>query len=149
MKVKIKKLHANATIPKYAKPGDAGMDLTATSFRVVFGSNGVNGVSYLEYGTGISIEIPEGYVGLVFPRSSISETCLILSNSVGVIDSGYRGEIKARFRYDGSGSTNAYASGERIAQLIIIPYPQIEFEEVQELQDSERGTGGYGSTGTK
>ncbi len=105
MKVKFKRLSDEAVVPRIAKPGDAGADLTATS---------VNSYpQYIEYGTGISVEIPDGYVGLVFPRSSISNKDQVLSNAVGVIDSGYRGEIRARFKNTGSGSK--YQQGERIA----------------------------------
>jgi dUTP pyrophosphatase len=139
LKVKIKKLDKRSVLPQYSKPGDAGMDLTATS-KID------NTTFQCTYGTGISVEIPEGYVGLVFPRSSIRNTELILSNSVGVIDSGYRGEIQATFiKTNGLGSWD-YKIGDRIAQLIIIPYPQIEFEEVEELSQTDRGTGGFGST---
>lgn len=142
MKVNIKKLNPEAVIPKYAKAGDAGMDLVAISKTLTeVGED----YGYLEYGTGLAFEIPEGYVGLVFPRSSISKTGAILSNSVGVIDSGYRGEVTARFKQI-PGSLE-YNKGDRIAQLIIIPYPEIEFNEVEELSDTERGSGGYGSSG--
>lgn len=144
MKVKIKKTHPDAVIPTYAKPGDAGMDLTAISCLPVFGSDGE--VKYLEYNTGLSVEIPVGYVGLVFPRSGISEKGLRLANSVAVIDSGYRGDLKSRFKMDGT-SMDIYAPGDRIAQLVILPYPQIEFEEVEKLELSERGEGGFGHTG--
>lgn len=139
MKVKIKKMHANAVVPKYAKPGDAGLDLTATSEEW----NDDN--TMVTYGTGLAVEIPEGYVGLVFPRSSVSKTTLNLTNSVGVIDSGYRGEIMFKFRYLEEGMI--YDVGDRIGQLIIMPYPQIEFEEVEDLSSTERGEGGFGSTG--
>jgi dUTP pyrophosphatase len=141
MKVKFRKLVQEAVLPSYGKPGDAGMDLTAVSMQVV--DNSTHG--YIEYGTGLAMEIPEGYVGLIFPRSSVSTTGLILSNSVGVIDSGYRGEIKCRFK--AIPQTTIYNVGERIAQIIIVPYPQIELEEVLELSSTERGEGGYGSTG--
>ncbi len=137
MKVKIKKLHPNAVIPTYAKPGDAGMDLTAT-FISYMGAQ-------VEYKTGLAIEIPDGFVGLLFPRSSISNTSLSLANSVGVVDSGYRGEIKAVFNKRKLG-IKFYGVGERILQLIILPYPKIEFEEVDELSKTERGEGGFGST---
>ena len=140
MKVKIKRLSENSIIPSYSKPGDAGLDLTATWIKV----EDHNKYGYFEYGTGIAVEIPEGHVGLIFPRSSISNTGMFLSNSVGVIDSGYRGEIKLRFKY--ISGTNAYNVGDRIGQLIIIPYPTIEFEEVEDLGSSERGDGGFGST---
>lgn len=139
MKVKIKKVHANAVIPSYAKEGDAGMDLTVTT---------INDEAYqVTYGFGISVEIPEGHVGLVFPRSSIRKTDLVLSNSVGVIDSGYRGELMAVFKKLAGTVSTKYYVGERAAQLVIIPYPKIEFEEVKELSDTERGAGGFGSTG--
>jgi len=140
MKIKFKKLAENAIIPSYAKLGDAGLDLTATSKtwdeerqKVVFG-------------TSLAVEIPEGYVGLIFPRSSIIKTDLSLSNSVGVIDSGYRGEIKFFFN-PGNRPRYNYEVGERIGQLVIMPYPKIEPEEVTELSSSERGTGAFGSTG--
>lgn len=137
MKVRIKKLSENAVIPTYAKDGDAGMDVVAT--RIIN-----ERLDSITYGTDIALEIPEGFVGLVFPRSSIRKTDLILSNSVGVIDSGYRGEIQATFKRSG---VYAYAVGDRIAQIMIIPHPPIEFEEADELSDTERGEGGFGSTG--
>ena len=139
MKVKIKKLEKEAIIPRYAKDGDAGMDLTATSKSYDENNNVV-------YGTGLAVEIPEGYVGLVFPRSSICKKDLFLTNSVGVIDSGYRGEIMAKFKHTDNLPVE-YRVGERIAQLIIIPHPYIEFELANELSESERGSGGYGSSG--
>lgn len=139
LKVKINKLHKNAVIPRYAKSGDAGMDLTATSKLS-------NTTFQCTYGTGISIEIPKGYVGLVFPRSSIRNMELLLSNSVGVIDSGYRGEVQVTFIKTNGLDSLDYKVGDRIAQLIIISYPQIEFEEVEELSQTERGEGGFGST---
>jgi len=140
MKVRIKKLKENAVIPTYAKDGDAGMDLVAT--RII--SNTTFDVSY---GTDLAMEIPNGFVGLVFPRSSIRKYELVLSNSVGVIDSGYRGELQATFKKENGLDSLAYKVGDRIAQIIIIPYPPIEFDEVAELSDTERGDGGFGSTG--
>ncbi len=137
MKVKIKKLHPKAVIPNYAKAGDAGMDLVITS---IIGENKED----ISYGFGISMEIPEGFLGLVFPRSSIRKYDLILSNAVGVIDSGYRGELQATFKKTG---LHKYEVGDRGAQIIILPYPDIEFEEVEELSNTERGEGGFGSTG--
>tara|TARA_A100001201_G_scaffold142723_1_gene141743 strand:- start:2149 stop:2559 length:411 start_codon:yes stop_codon:yes gene_type:complete len=135
MKVKIKKLHENAVIPRYAKPGDAGMDLTAVEAY----EEGM----WITYRTGLAMEIPQGYVGLLFPRSSVYKTEQQLSNCVGVIDSGYRGEIMMKF----SRSSRQYSVGDRVGQIIVMPYPQVEFEQVGDLSDSERGTGGYGSTG--
>ena len=150
MEVKIKKLHEDAVIPKYAKPGDAGMDLTAVSMKIDEYGN-------ICYGTGLAFEIPEGYVGLIFPRSSICKEQLLLSNAVGVIDSGFRGEVSFKFKpsvaFDKLGDLTskllygAYKIGDRIGQIIIMPYPRIEFIEVEELSETERGTNGYGSTG--
>lgn len=142
LKVKIKKLHKDAVIPTYALNGDAGLDLTAVS-------KSIDENSCLVYKTGIAMEIPSGYVGLVFPRSSIAKKNFSLSNSVGVIDSNFRGEITFKFIKGDRPYLYApeYNVGDRIGQIIIIPYPQIEFEEVSELSDSERGNGGYGSTG--
>jgi len=141
MKVKIKKLSPDAVIPSYAKSGDAGMDLVATSIKF-------DGTQ-ITYGTGLAIEIPEGFVGLVFPRSSIRKTDLSLSNSVGVIDSGYRGEIQATFNQKSLSKDGQilYGVGDRICQLMIIPHPHVDFIEVQELNNTERGEGGFGSTG--
>jgi dUTP pyrophosphatase len=137
MKINIKRLHENATIPFYAKESDAGMDLVITDIK---GETEWD----ISYGFGISMEIPDGFMGLVFPRSSIRKTDLILSNSVGVIDAGYRGEIQATFKKTGGA---VYKIGDRGAQLIIIPHPIIEWDEVNELNNTERGEGGFGSTG--
>lgn len=143
MKVKIKKLHPNAVIPTYAHSSDAGLDLTAVS--VQYDKEGHN----LVCGTGLAFEIPEGCVGLIFSRSSIANKDLILSNSLGVLDSGYRGEVMMKFKLTRPNVSECkqYATSDRIGQLIILPYPQIEFEEVDRLSESERGAGGYGSTG--
>jgi dUTP pyrophosphatase len=147
MKVNIKKLHPNAIIPKYAKSGDAGMDLHITEIE----ENDRYG--NIVYKTGLAMEIPDGHVGLIYARSSISKTPYMLRNHVGVIDSGYRGEIVLKFIFP---STEAkiryprltYNVGDRVGQIIIMPYPKIEFNEVQELSETERGTGGFGSTGS-
>lgn len=166
LKIKLKRLSKNSVLPKYAKPGDAGMDITATEkFYDEYGN--------VTYKTGIAMEIPEGYVGLIFPRSSNSKVDLLLSNSVGVIDSGYRGEIMFKFKpsviyrnpitgyyEDGRDPVSDfghisvvdkddhenYKVGDRVGQIIIIPYPKVEFVEVDELSSSERGEGGFGST---
>ena len=146
MKVRIKKLYKDSILPTKAHATDAGFDLYAHN---VMRDNQAN----LVYTTGVAMEIPQGYVGLIFPRSSISRKDLILTNCVGVIDSGYRGEISFKFKrvnfveqQDGL-LENDYLKGERIGQIIIMPYPEIEFVEVDELSDSERGDGGYGSSG--
>jgi dUTP pyrophosphatase len=138
--VKVKKLDPNAVIPSYSKVGDAGMDLTITKE--------IENTSFsVSYGFGIAMEIPKGYVGLVFPRSSVRNQDLILSNCVGVIDSGYRGELQATFKKTQGLDSIKYKVGERGAQIIILPYPTIYMTEVPELSDTERGTGGFGSTG--
>ena len=136
MKIKIKKLTPEAVIPAYSKPGDAGMDLTATSINLEH-------ERYITYHTGLAMEIPEGYVGLLFPRSSVYKTGMQLSNSVGVIDSGYRGEIMLKY----TRSFSEYKIGDRVGQIIIMPYPEIQFQETDCLSETQRGTGGYGSTG--
>jgi len=138
MKVKIKRLHPDAVVPSYAKAGDAGMDLTAVEMEREW--------NIVTYKTGLAIEIPEGHVGLLFPRSSVYKTSMVLSNCVGVIDSGYRGEIMLKFR--STESNKAYEVGDRVGQLIIMPYPQVEFEEAESLSETDRGHGGYGSTGS-
>ena len=140
MRVRIKKLNPNAVIPKYAKDNDAGLDLVATTIKE-------NTTFQITYGLGIALEIPDGFVGLIFPRSSIRNTELILSNSVGVIDAGYRGELQATFNKSNGLDSIAYKVGDRVCQLIIIPHPIIELEEVSELNNTERGDGGFGSTG--
>lgn len=140
MKVKFKKLTPLATTPVKAHATDAGFDLTAVSVTEDRRHEVVS------YGTGLAVEIPDGYVGLVFPRSSVYKEDLLLSNCVGVIDSGYRGEIMAKFKILRP-LIHRYTTGDRIAQLIILPYPEVEFEEAESLGESDRGEGGYGSTG--
>lgn len=139
MKVKLKKLNENVKLPVYAKTGDAGLDIKATRIE--------NENNYsITYGTDLCIEIPFGYVGLIFPRSSIRNYDLALSNCVGVVDSGYRGEIMATFKktkLDGM----YYDVDDKVMQIIILPYPSIEFEFVDELSETERGKGGFGHTG--
>jgi dUTP pyrophosphatase len=161
MKIKFKKLKLNVETPKYNKLGDAGMDLKATSIRETN--------DYIEYGTSIALEIPENYVGLVFSRSSITDYDLILKNAVAVLDSNFRGEVKLRFqnvkdtntlneekkviesRASLGGSNlngSIYKVGDRIGQLIVMPIPSIELEEVEELSETVRGEGGFGSSGS-
>ena len=154
MQVKIKKLDKSAVTPSYAKHGDAGMDITAISKSYDDHGNVV-------YGTGLAFEIPNGYAGFLFPRSSNTKRDLILGNSVGVVDSGYRGEVVFKFkpsqRYEeGFSIYNSdkldsyidaqYKIGDRIGQIVILPVPKIEFVEVEELSSSDRGVGGFGST---
>ena len=144
--VKIMKLVEEAVIPQYSLEGDAGLDLTAT-FR-----------SYDEFGnvvyhTGIAIEIPKGYVGLLFQRSSVSKKQQFLTNAVGVIDSNYRGEIMLKFKPTVQAHNKVeslfndmYEVGEKIGQLIILPYPSVNFILSDKLSDTVRGTNGFGST---
>lgn len=142
IKLKIKKLIDEAVIPHYAKEGDAGLDLTATS------KTWSDEMQCWIYGTGLALEIPAGHVGLLFPRSSVRKTNLALTNCVGVVDSGYRGEVMFTYRPQFHGTIGtAYNIGERVGQLIVMPYPIVKIEEVEELSESERGTGGHGSTG--
>lgn len=136
LKIKIKRLKKEAVVPKYALEGDAGMDIVAVTKMET--------EKEIEYGTGLAFEIPKGYVCLIFPRSSISNKDLMLSNCVGVLDSGYRGELRFKFKKFGKESYNV---GDKIGQIIIIPYPKIVFEEVKGLSGSARGEGGFGSTG--
>lgn len=135
MKLKIKKLNSQAKIPTKAHSTDAGFDLYADEIRY--------NDRYIEYGTGVAVELPKGSVGLIFPRSSISKYDLRLANAVGVIDEGYTGELN--LRYDAIGPYH-YEKGDRIGQLVVIKLPELEVEEVEELADSERGTGGFGSS---
>lgn len=169
-KVKIKKLHPDAVVPSYAHSTDCGLDLTAVSKTFDEYGNVV-------YGFGLAFEIPEGYAGFIFPRSSNHKSGLLLTNSVGVIDSSYRGEVTAKFAtrsvismprrlwhrlkfiftcelrgyntctWHNFNEDANYNIGDRVAQMVIMPYPKVEFVEVDELSDTERGTGGYGSTG--
>lgn len=145
MKVKFKKLTSEAKEPYRKHEVDAGFDLVATSKKKV--EDGDSSFGYMEYGTGLAFEIPEGYAGFIYPRSSISNTGHILSNSVGVIDSSYRGEVRARFRT--VPQSKEYQVGERMCQLVIQKLPYVTFEESNELEESNRGQSGFGSTGKK
>lgn len=192
LKVKIKKLIPEAVIPAYAKDGDMGMDVTATSVEYD------RKLDCFVYHTGLAFELPRGYGMLIFPRSSNRKTNSYMANHVGILDSGYRGELLLCFKYKDSvrsifsslrsdkfiekiankvdikdakalatalikalndiiGDDEAlikfmmnyapYRVGDRIGQIIIVPYPTIEFEETDTLSESERGTGGHGHTG--
>tara|TARA_R110000851_G_scaffold284204_1_gene437778 strand:+ start:251 stop:679 length:429 start_codon:yes stop_codon:yes gene_type:complete len=141
MKINIKKLTEKAQIPLYESRGAAAFDLVATSKNNVETKE----YGYIEYGTDLAFEIPEGFVGKIYPRSSIRDTGMFLRNGVGIIDSDYRGEVTVSFAIiRGMGD---YKIGERVAQMIIEPIEQVQFNEVKELTDSERGNKGHGSTG--
>jgi dUTP pyrophosphatase len=137
MRIRLKKIHPDAQIPKYANFGDAAVDLVAVKKWEDDAGN-------ICYGSGLAMEIPENHVGLLFPRSSVSKTNLRLCNSVGVIDSGYRGEIILKFDKNGD---KDYNLGDRVGQLLIMPIPSIQFVEVANLPSSDRAFGGFGSTG--
>lgn len=139
MQVKVKKNHPDAVIPAYAKHGDACFDLTAVTIST-------DGYGNVVADTGLAFEIPWGHVGLVFPRSSVSKTKFCLRNSVGVIDAGYRGSVTVKFGQWASEGT-MYSPGDRVAQMMILPLPTVSFDEVDELSQTDRGAGGYGSTG--
>ncbi len=142
VKVKIKKLDKNAVIPSYAHISDAGCDMVATSIDET--------EQYVQFGTGVAIELPKGWYAEIFPRSSISKYDLILANSVGVIDNSYRGEIIFRFKKTENYDRNKfYKVGDRIGQLILKTRPKICFEKVDELSSTERGGTGFGSTDKK
>lgn len=142
MNLKYKKLSENAVTPSYMKDGDAGLDLVAT--KIV-----KNGLFSVWYNTDIAIEIPKGHFGMLPPRSSITnDGTLTMANSVGIIDAGFRGGIQVRFNrtFKGFFTRKQYNIGDRIAQLIIVPFKTVKPEPAIFLSKSERGTGGYGST---
>ena len=143
MKVNIK-LIEDGKMPVKMHETDACFDCYARAMAFYPEKNPVQ----IKYWLGFAIEIPKGYVGLIFPRSSIYKTNLSLSNAVGVIDSGYRGEVSAVFNILSEPIIN-YRASDRVCQLIIMPYPEIELKQVDNLSDSDRGEGSYGSTGNK
>lgn len=144
MKIKVKKLHEDAKLPFRANKTDAGADLYACSISLDEKDN-------IVYNTGLSFEIPKGYCGIITPRSSCSKMDLVMPNSVGVIDSDYRGEVKVVYKPTQRDDrlTEFYDIGDRIAQMLIVPIELAEFEEVDELSKTNRGSGGFGSTGLK
>ena len=142
MKVKIKKLTDKAIIPTFGSVGSAGADLYSAEESIIISPN-----QTVVVGTGVAVEIPEGFVGLVFARSGLAtKSGLAPANKVGVIDCDYRGELKVAL-HNHSGEVRKIESGERIAQLVITPYLQFDFDEVDELSETKRGSGGFGSTG--
>jgi len=142
--LKFKKLHDTAVIPKRANPGDAGLDLTAAYVYLD------QATKVYHCGTHLAVEIPDGYVGLIFPRSSVYKKDIILSNCVGVIDSGYRGEIAFKYKPINTEANlvDGYNTGDRVGQLVIMPCLQWDAKEVDELTDTKRGEGGFGSSGS-
>lgn len=143
MEVKIKKLSERATTPVYASAGSAGADLTSAEETDIT----INPGETVFIGTQIAVEIPKGYVGLVYARSGLAcKRGLAPANKVGVIDSDYRGEIKVALHNHGK-NAEIVKKGERIAQIVIAPCVFAEFKETEDLASSERGEGGFGSTG--
>lgn len=144
MNVKFRKTSIFAVTPTYANDGDVGLDLTVTSIK--------EENEYIQFNFGIAIEIPRHYFGLIVPRSSITKMNLMMKNSVGIIDSGYRGELCFRckkVKFEDGSQEKIYEVGEKAAQLIILPAPEIFLRETEELSDSERGTSGFGSSDKK
>lgn len=142
--VKIKKLSENATIPTYGSPFAAGADLYSAMNETTIAPHTTTLIK-----TGISLEIPVGFAGLIYARSGLaSKRGLAPANKVGVIDCDYRGEVMVAL-HNHSDIPQTIAKGERIAQLVITPYVVAEFEETDELSNTVRGEGGFGSTGTK
>ena len=149
MQLKVKRLDKDMPMPQYAKEGDAGFDLRSTeSITVMPGCTEI-------VGTGLAFEIPDGFFGLIAPRSGLgSRYGLTLANTPSIIDSGYRGEVKLALHKlapmdDDSPLGVGYLveRGERVAQMVIIPYASCEFEDVDELSETDRGSGGFGSSG--
>lgn len=144
----IKKLNEKATIPVHATAGSAGYDLCACFDNGMNELNIPAGVTVL-IPTGLSMAIPEGWVGLVFPRSGLAtKRNLGLANSVAVIDSDYRGELRIPLKNKGN-EPQSITDGDRIAQLVLVPYFMENPVEVDELDETERGAGGFGSTGVR
>jgi dUTP pyrophosphatase len=148
MIIKIRPLRPDAKVPTKAHTWDACFDLTATSRSFNHDHR------FWEYGTSLAFEIPHGFSGLIYPRSSISKYDLSLCNHVGVVDSGYQGEVLVRFKQTmypqgviGLYNPKIYKVGDRIAQMMIVPVLGVEFEMTDELEDSERGTSGFGGSG--
>ena len=145
MTVRFKKLNDRAVVPTYGSPSSAGADLYSAEVNDVTIDPGNTALIH----TGIACEIPEGYVGLIFARSGLAaKRGLAPANKVGVIDSDYRGELMVSL-YNQSPDIQTVERRERIAQLALVPYLRAEFEEADELSDTERGEGGFGSTGRK
>ena len=146
MIVKVKKLDDRAILPTYGSAYAAGADL----YALIEGESLMVGAGEtVLVRTGLSVEIPEGYVGLIYARSGLAtKKGLAPANKVGVIDSDYRGEVKVAL-FNQSGEDQIVLAGERVAQLVIAPYLAVEYEEAEELSSTIRGEGGFGSTGSK
>lgn len=143
--VAVKKLDARAKLPTYGSAAAAGADL----YALCDGELAIKAGETVLVHTGIAMEIPEGYAGLIYARSGLaSKRGLAPANKVGVVDADYRGEIMVAL-HNHSADTQTVADGERIAQLVIAPFLHVQFDEADSLSDTERGAGGFGSTGKK
>lgn len=141
MKIKVKKLNENAVIPKYMSTGAACMDITAIG--VEYDSN----MNRFIYHTGLAFEVPEGYYMDLRPRSNMTKKRCVIVNANGTLDSDYRGELMVIItNLDTDNYVQPYNVGDRVCQMMILPYPKVEFEEVDELSNTTRGEGGFGST---
>lgn len=139
-KILIKKLVEEVTIPKKMTSGAVGMDIVAISKTIT--------PEYIEFGTGLAIQVPQGYGAFLLPRSSLTKTCYVLNNSIGLIDTDFFGEMRFRFKMlSGYESLPGYEVGDRIGQLVILPVLDFEFQEVEELGSTDRSNNGFGSTG--
>ena len=144
LNIPVVRAEADLELPAHATPGDAGVDLRASANVTIAARGGRALVP-----TGISIAIPDGYAGFIQPRSGLAyKHGVTVLNTPGLIDSGYRGELKVLLINTDPTTDFEVVRGERIAQLVIQAYEEVNFEEVQNLPDSERGLGGFGSTGT-
>ena len=141
--IRFQKLDPAARVPTYGSSSAAGADLYALQGVTV-----APGQTVMMH-TGIALEIPEGYAGLIYARSGLAtKRGLAPANKVGVVDADYRGEIMVSL-HNHSGEAQSVEAGERIAQLVITPFLRVEFDESDGLSDTDRGAGGFGSTGTK
>ena len=140
--LKVMQSEGEGHLPRYEHEGDAGMDLRAVEDCVI-----PPGESFMVR-TGLRVEIPDGYVGLVFPRSGLGSRGITMRNAVGVIDSGYRGEVKCAL-WNTTGTPFEVLRGNRVCQMVVMPYARCEVVPVESLTDSQRGTDGYGSTGVE
>lgn len=143
MEIKFKKLSDKAVTPSKAHKTDAGFDLTATNITTELNECGQ---LVIVYHTDLALEIPEGYFAQLMPRSSIAKKSLRLTNSCGVIDSGYRGEVLGKFIATTDVVPAVYKVGDKFVQMLILPVPDVEFVESDNLSESDRGDGGYGSS---
>lgn len=143
MELKFKKLNEKAVLPTRSHSTDAGLDLTTYGFTQEVDASGK---LVLVYHTGLAVEIPEGHMGLIFMRSSVANKSLTLTNAVGIIDRFFSGEITLKFKVTTDSIPTVYQEGERIGQLVVVPYPQFDPVFVDEIAEGPRGEKCYGSS---